>query len=287
MKKIQLKIINFFFRFFSKLLHISGKRKHELQKLRYFTEFEERKDDIYIATFLKSGTTWTQMIVYLLFNDKVPDFDHIYDVSPWLSNEAFLGKSAERVNQLPSPRFFKSHDKHDKYSPEMEGKVIYVYRNVEDLVVSLLHHERAYKRSDIQLEEIIDKHFSVKKGNSWFKFHGDWLRNENGLSIHYIRYEDWKNNFDTTLQSLANFLNINLTAEKMEFVKKYSSFEYMKEHETKFGEQPKREDERVFNQFIRKGEVGEGNKELTIEQQHVLKRDYEILVKPLEIEVKK
>ena len=58
-----------------------------LLRVRMFKrEFDYRSDDIYVATYMKSGTTLLQMILYQLFTDGNMDFDHIYDVSPWLEH---------------------------------------------------------------------------------------------------------------------------------------------------------------------------------------------------------
>ena len=41
----------------------------------------------------------------------------------------------------------------------------------------------------------------------------------------------------------------------------------MKQHEDKFGEQPPKPKERIYDQFIRKGKAGEGKKTLSEMQQ--------------------
>ena len=61
-------------------------------------------------------------------------FDHIYDVSPWIRNAAYLG---QKPPDLPSPRIIKSHDKHKTFFKETKGRFIFVYRNGMDVAVSL------------------------------------------------------------------------------------------------------------------------------------------------------
>lgn len=239
-------------------------------------EFQEREDDIYVATFLKSGTTWMQMILHQLVGEGGADFDHIYDVAPWIKNEAFLGKSAERVNNLPSPRIIKTHDPYDKFDEKVKGRFIFVYRNGRDVAVSLYYHIKHYENPNVTFDENFDKYFKGSEYN-WFSFNKKWLRNEHQFSILYVAYEDLKNDFDNTIQKIATYLKVELTAEKLAKVAKYTSFEFMKEHETKFGERPQKIDQRVFNQFIRKGKTGEGDKYLNEAQNKEFDLQFSVL----------
>jgi len=226
----------------------------------YFNDFESRDTDIYVSTFLKSGTTWMQMILYQMLTDGSMDFNHIYDVSPWISNEATKNLSAERVNQLPNPRIIKSHDPYKNFDPNFKGKIIHVYREGKDVAVSLFHHRKNYNNSKETLKDTFDKYFTTKNEYNWFSYNKDWFENKSNLSILYISYEDLKTNFLPSILKIAAFLGQNLTKEQIERITERSSFDFMKKHEDKFGEQ--KVDKRIYNQFIRKGESGEGNKEL-------------------------
>lgn len=279
--KMKKAIINFLIKLFTSVGKFAKKRLNALYELKYFIEFEDRKDDIYIVTYPKSGTTWMQMIIYLLIYKKEPDFDHIYNVSPWLSNEAFKRSSAKRVNELPSPRFFKSHDRYDKFVPGFKGKIIYVYRNVFDLTVSYFYHKKHYNDSKLELQQLIDESFNPSKEYNWFNYHEKWLINKNNHPIFYVSYENLKLDLEGAIKQLAQFLEIPLSDELLELVKKYASFEYMKANEQKFGEQPEEKHQMVYNQFIRKGEVGSGKEELTDEQRNFLTEKYKEIIEPL------
>lgn len=278
---MKIKFINLLIQFFTAIGRFSKSRLDALYEFKYFTQFEERKDDIYIVTYPKSGTTWVQMILYVLINQKEPDFNHIYDVSPWLSNEAFKRKSVERVNKLPSPRFFKSHDRYEKFTSGFEGKIIYVYRDMLDLTVSYYYHKKYYNDSEITIDQLIDDSFNSQKPYNWFTFHKNWLLNKNKHPIFYISYEKLKSDFEEAIIQIAGFLNIKIDVKVVEMVKKYASFEYMKNNEIKFGEQPEHKHQAVFNQFIRKGKVGEGKLELTENQKQKLIENYNKIIAPI------
>lgn len=273
---MQLKILKWLYQFFLTINRKSKTISDQLRKDIYFYGLEERDSDIYIVTFPKSGTTWMQLIVYQLLTDGKMDFEHIYDVSPWLSNQAFRGESPDTVNQLPSPRFFKSHDKYENFNSGFENKVIYVYRDGKDVAASYFHHNKNYLNPELTFDKNFEDHFTdFEKPLNWFKFNKEWMENKNGFNILYISYEDLKNNFLSSLHRIATFLEVPLTPEIISRTQKYTSFEYMKNNEDKFGEVAPVKKELVFNEFIRAGESGKGNNYFSNEQTEVFDKNFE------------
>ena len=101
-----------------------------------------RDDDIVIATYGKSGTTWTQQIIGQLLFRGSPDVE-VAAISPWLD----LRVPPSQV-KLPAViaqrhrRFLKTHLPVDAlvYSPK--AKYLYVGRDGRDVVWSLYNHHR-------------------------------------------------------------------------------------------------------------------------------------------------
>ena len=277
MRSIKVKVLKILDNFFSNRADRYAALTVEVRKHLFLELIQEREDDIFIVTFLKSGTTWMQMICYQLLTDGDMDFKHIYDVSPWLNNAAYTGVSPLEINKLPSPRFFKCHDEYEKFDPSSKAKFIFVYRQPEDVAISLFHHVRNYNDPDFTQDQTLREYFSLDKDYNWFTFTQSWLKNEFGLNVLYVSYSDLKKDFDNSLKRIAAFLEIELTDEIAQRVKERSSFEFMKEHEDKFGEQPK--DKRVYDQFIREGKVGSG-KDLSVEQRDFIQRLHHELIQP-------
>ena len=84
----------------------------EYRYRRYLAEYGASDSDIIISTFSKSGTTWCQIVLYQLTTSGDMDFDHLFDISPW------VWYSAMREVQpmiTPSPRILKSHDDYRRF----------------------------------------------------------------------------------------------------------------------------------------------------------------------------
>lgn len=264
---------NFLIFIISKCSNLLG----EIDQYTYFDKLELKESDIYIVTFLKSGTTWMQMILYQMLTDGKMDFDHIYDVSPWISNEAIKGKDPSRINELPEPRIYKSHDPYSKFDPQLKNKIIFVYRDGMDTALSLFHHQKNYNNSKQTFEDTFNNFFMSKEEYNWFTFTKTWLENTNNFNIHYVKYEDLKEKFDESLALIAKFLEVELNEEQIIRIKERSSFAYMKEHESKFGEQPL--DKRVYNQFIREGQTGKGGDVFNENQKEIFQTQFNQYIK--------
>ena len=276
-KKIITLLERWLVKIYKKLEDVILELRHQL----YFMDFEERESDIFIVTYLKSGTTWMQVILHNLVTEGNMDFNHIYDVSPWPKNQSFLGEPVEKINSLPEPRIIKSHDDYAFFNKEMKGKIIYVFRDGKDVAVSLYHHHKNYKDPDITFDENFEEFFTKEKAvMNWFKFNKEWLENKKDLPVLYVTYEQLKNDLDKTLERIARYLNLNLTEEIINRVKTHASFEYMKTHESKFGLVPPVEEKKVYNEFIRKGKSGEGKVYMNAQQDEFFEKKYAEYIKP-------
>ena len=257
-------LLNKLIGFFGSVNSKSANILYQLKLLKYEIEFGERDDDIYVATYHKSGTTWMQQILYQLTTAGEMSFNHIYDVSPWVR---YAAENNRPLPQVPSPRIIKTHDAYNELKSGKKGKFIYVVRSGLDVGLSLFHHEKNYNKSQLDWEELFVSSFVKPWEKNWFEFNANWLQNSNKLPILYVRYEDLKSNFVLELYRIAAFLAIKINENDLARIVERSSFEFMKLHESKFGEQPSAlQHTKVYDQFIRSGNVGEGKQHYTNEQ---------------------
>ncbi len=269
--------------FLSRWLTRIGKRflhlADRLDFMLYRMEFGERDDDIYIVTYPKSGTTLMQMILYQLTTNGDMTFNHIYEVSPWIRNASFR---KEKPKSYPSPRLIKSHEFYTDFPKGTKGRFIFVYRDGMDVALSLYHQNKNYNAPDLTFERSIEKFLGEGK-KSWFHFTKQWLDNKNQLPILYLRYEDLMTDKEREIGKIIRFCRLQPGQEQIERAVTRSSFEYMKQHEEKFGLQPPVP--RILDQFIRRGKIGEGEKQFSSGQKERYLALYQSLVKPAETSV--
>ena len=112
-----------------------------------------RPDDVWVVSYPKAGTTWTQQIVKLIINHGIDDGKKLSDSVPWLealnTDERFFYQLPLPINDMPSPRAFKSHFLYDNMPCGVPHstpcKYIYVARNCNDVAVSYYHHFKGFK----------------------------------------------------------------------------------------------------------------------------------------------
>jgi len=192
-------------------------------------------------------------MLYQMMTDGNMDFEHLYDVSPWL---AWAISYNLEIKETQNRRLFKSHDPYSYMNHLKKGKFIFLIRNSLDVLHSFYHHGKDYYQLEKSYED-----WAPERLEYWYKYNEAWLKNENNLDILYLNYEDTINDKEKQIERIANFVGIDLTEEVKMRTMERSSFEFMKKHEEKFGEQPNRK--KVYNNFIRKGKSGEGILEAT------------------------
>ncbi|NJR63696.1 MAG: sulfotransferase domain-containing protein, partial [Cyanobacteria bacterium CRU_2_1] len=105
-----------------------------------WNDFKFRDDDIIIATYGKSGTTWTQQIVSQLLFDGTENQD-VPEMSPWLDLRVPPKEEKLAVVEAQTHRrFLKTHLPVDALVFSPQAKYIYVGRDGRDIVWSLYNH---------------------------------------------------------------------------------------------------------------------------------------------------
>lgn len=132
--------------------------------------------DIFVASYPKCGTTWTQYIVYLLENDgrPLPPTQRLDGVFPHLEE---VGEEAVRA--LATPRLIKTHLQRNRTPWSEQAQYVYVARNPFDCAVSFYHHTRGFVR-----------HYDFAEG-SWDTFFECFLRGEVDFGDYFDHLNSW------------------------------------------------------------------------------------------------
>jgi len=257
--------------------------------------FEIRDDDTWVISFPKTGTTWTQEMVWCMMKDldfegakedldkRFPYFEIRANWSPCLASmisSNFENATKEPfqdsftvVANLPSPRFIKSH-LHLSLLPRAlrEGstgaKIIYVARNPKDTCISFYHHSCLLDGYGGSLEQFVGAFVTdnVFCSPFWTHLKEFWeLRNRKDLL--FLKYEDMKADLPSVIRQTADFLGKEISEPQVSSLEEHLSFENMKNNPAVnqvelIANLQKIHKRGHSTQFIRKGKVGSWKDEL-------------------------
>ncbi|XP_061226336.1 sulfotransferase 1A1-like isoform X2 [Neopsephotus bourkii] len=123
---------------------------HTQESLSFAVTFPFRPTDVVIATYPKSGTTWMQEILTLLFSHgdvlpakTIPNWER----APWLE-QVYFREALQDLQDTAACRLITTHLPARILAPALQhskAKVIYVARNPKDVAVSFYHFHRLAK----------------------------------------------------------------------------------------------------------------------------------------------
>ncbi|XP_037499721.1 sulfotransferase ssu-1 [Rhipicephalus sanguineus] len=169
--------------------------------------YTARPDDIFVVSYPKCGTTWTQYIVFCVLNKGQPpeDYTDFMLRSPFLE---LLG--AESAHRMRRPGPIKTHFPFDRQPYNPQSKYIYVTRNPYDCCVSYFHHVRdspVYNYTEATLDEFVDVFVEGKVScGDYFNHLIPWYEHRNDENVLLITYERLKEDTGGAVLDIADFL---------------------------------------------------------------------------------
>lgn len=235
-------------------------------------EFEVLDGDIFVVTYPRSGTTWTEQIIHLLLNSGEQGSKVLGDAVPWV--ETLPNRKPgfkEFLQGMTGRRCFTSHLPH----PLMPGtqksgaRFVYVARNPKDVAVSTFYHDQSKHGYNGTWEE----HFKLfMDGKVMFGSYFDhvlpwWEASQQAANILFVKYEDMKQDLRAVVALLVKFLQIEADDELVDKVIEQSSFGNMaRNKQTNLNWVTQRKG--VPGHF-RKGGVGDWRNHFTPEQNEI------------------
>lgn len=242
--------------------------------LRGRRHFEQRPDDIYIASYPRSGTTLTQWIVYLLNHDTDTEFEHISHVSPWWERSlAWRNGAAGELNALPGPRVFKTHLLR-RWLPS-RARYIYVVRDGRDVAVSYYHLYVSHLAYTGSFERFWDQFLAGKlQYGSWFKHVAHWQKHKQDDNVLWLDFEALRDDLRGGILRIADFLAIHPSSATLDRVHELASLSSMKAMQDKFDHAGEILYQRQIRrgQFIRTGRIQQHVDYLSAQQQSAFLR---------------
>lgn len=267
-------------------------------------------DDIFLVSYPKSGNTWTRFLVgNLMSPDERVTFGNVErKVSDIYS------RSKKAMKRIPRPRVIKSHECFD---PRYR-RVIYIVRDPRDVAVSAYHYDRKGKNipDAFPIHTYVTTRFmkTDEYFGTWGEHAGSWLVNsknifqlsrlkndflgtpaswgENVMSwlgarghdrqFLLVRYEDLLEDTQREMTRIAEFLNLNASAERIAKAVELSSADSMRKLEAReSNEWATTRDSRKDIGFVRAAKSGEWRQTLPPESIAVIEEAWGNVMKLL------
>lgn len=222
-----------------------------------WNDFEFR-DDVVVATYYKSATTWVQQIVAQLLFGPNPDLA-VQELSLWPDLRPGLRRPAKEVKLADAEtqthrRILKTHLPLDALVFSSKARYLYVARDGRDVLWSLHHHHS--NLNDMSYEGMNDlpgrvgptiepppedvhdywREWFDGNGHPWWPFwehiRGWWATR--GLpNVMLLHFEALRRDMPGQMRRIASFLDIPIDEARWEEIVEYCSFGWMKEHADK------------------------------------------------------
>lgn len=187
-----------------------------------------REDDVFVASYPKSGNTWTRFLIANLIQSHDPvTFLNIEKIipDPDLQSRQFL-------ERCPRPRVMKSHHPFD---PRYK-RVVCIVRDPRDVALSQYHFQikRGVSGTDTPVEEFVTRFLAGETCpyGSWAQNVGSWMvARSRTPGFLLLRYEDLLRRAETELARIAGLLGIPPDPERLARAVAQSSSDRMRKLE--------------------------------------------------------
>ena len=268
-----------------------------------YAEFDPGPDtsDVILATFPKSGSTWTSYLLHQIRSSGNDDFvdikEEVVDITPghWKpENQPFSYK------QDYQPRTYKTHG---SYALCPKGaRYIYVGRDPKDIFVSLykfihdlLGIEKKVPIDQFYRDYFIDRFNSGHDiGNVWDHILG-WHQIRHQENVLWLHYEDIVKSRESSLRLIARHMGVDLEDPLLSLLIEHSQMEHMRGIGDKINPSPDNYVGKIVAEFgdltknyarkmtfgkMRRGVPGDGEKDLPDEIRQELDKEWQLRITP-------
>lgn len=216
-----------------------------------WNDFSFRDDDIIIATYGKSGTTWTQQIIaQLLFNGS--EEVAVGEISPWLDLRVPPKQfKLPMVEAQTHRRFLKTHLPVDALVFSPKAKYLYIGRDGRDALWSLYNHHlmaadawyqaindtpglvgERIGRPDLDIVPYFRRWLERDGYPFWSLWENvrSWWAIRNLSNVMLLHFNTLKSDLPGSMRKVARFLDIPIDEARFASLVEHCGFDYMKAH---------------------------------------------------------
>jgi Sulfotransferase domain len=216
--------------------------------------------DVFLASYPRSGSTWTRFVLYEILAGEPSSFDNVNRGIPengiqWLAKPLLPGRG----------RLIKTHE---PYRREY-GRAVYLVRDMRDVIFSQYSREKELGILYDDFEGYLAKFLQgrISGFGAWQKHIDSWL--ESPLprrgDLLLLKFEDLRKDMQSAIGRILEFCGVEVRAEAVRAAIASNTLDRMREKETqsKTLHQASGGEE---GRFVRKGAIGGWRERLTDEQ---------------------
>ncbi|KAK8786454.1 hypothetical protein V5799_023770 [Amblyomma americanum] len=177
------------------------------ENVRSIRAYMPQDDDLVMVSYLKCGNNWLEQIIQLILH-RGESADNYAEFHRWCPYPELTGM--RYLNEMQPPRFLKTHFTYEQQLKNPKAKFIYLTRNPLDVCVSFYYYVRGgdvYEFQDGTFDEFVEAFVSgeVERGD-YFDHLLSWYPHCHEENVFFLTYEQLKQDFRTTVLSLAAFM---------------------------------------------------------------------------------
>jgi len=225
-----------------------------------------RTEDVYLASFGRSGSTWLRFVLLEILTGSSAGFLNVHNVIPEVGLHAKVPPILRSGGRL-----IKTHEPYRR----VYKKAIYLVRDVRDVVLSAYAVDgtngmRQFHSRGRGFDGYIENFLKGKCAHqgSWQNHVNSWmdspLAGTDNLLL--VRFEDMRHNTDTVVTNILDFLEIRWSQDQVAAAIANNSLEQMRSKEEAVKRSGVKLDKKVLirthsvenedERFVRKGTVG-------------------------------
>lgn len=208
-----------------KKILLKTRLKSLINKLQHFGVSE---NDIIIAGYPKSGSTWFRFLLYEILTGKDATFEEVNNFIPT------IGKQFNRNIKIDNHRYLKTHESYRKEY----NKTIVIIRDVRDVIISEYYYNKkmGHINSKMTLSNFIQL-FVYRQTNRFGNYNENvrsWIdyKTQHPQNVLFVKYEDLKKDTVSKFKEVCEFLSINISEGRLREIIKNNSLSKMREKET-------------------------------------------------------
>lgn len=188
-----------------------------------------------------------------------------YFLPPLHFSQTAFAESVQRVNDMPSPRFIKSHLPWQLLPTQLDvvkPKIVYTARNPKDLCVSFFYYCQLIHGFSGSFEDFANVFLDNKAPiGAMFPHLLTFWNKRHEPNVLFLMYEDMKRDLPGTIRKLAAFLDVEelATPENVSLIHEHVQFENMQKNPS-VNLEPVLKIKQIDTsktKFIRKGQIGD------------------------------